>query len=354
MHSFAQSVDRWSRAWQYIASPRAAASYVGPIGYRNLGDEALLQAARECFDPLPVVTKVGSHRSLVRQAQDRKRHDIVILGAGSLIGNHPPFERFREELAKARRGLVFGSGVSRPVLSGKVPEWLLRWGEVLRPLTYVGVRGARSAATLARVGVDAEVIGDPICWFSQDASFWQPRKKVMGMNIGRPNGRMYGSEALLERRFVEYASAMTAQGWHIEFFCIWPGDLAMTQRVAQAARIEEPIIHCIYEDAHEYLERVRCMKVFVGFKRPAVALAMAANVPSMMIEYRPACRDFAEVMGLQDYAVRSDDMRLTHMLRLTDRLDAAGPEVSHEIRSAMAPYQRRLQRLKERALPVAA
>lgn len=345
-----RKIDRLQSAWQYLDSPSTAASYVGWTGHSNLGDEILLEAARECLDPIEVVVHLQTNQPLLRWIQARKRHDIAILGGGTLIGDHPPYQRFVDELAKARVGMVFGAGVSEYVVDGPTPEWLERWGEVLRPLAYVGVRGPDSAATLARVGVQAEVLGDPVCWFSQELSFWTPREKVLGLNVGRANRAMFGDEDVVLRRFSEYASAMRRDGWEIEFFCVWPEDLPATRQVAADAGIASPRIHCIFANAHAYQAIVRRMKLFVGIKLHAVALAMSANVPSLMVEYRPKCLEFMNTMGMGGFDVRSDDMRLERMLQLTHMLDTGGPLVSECIRAAMAPIQRRLHMLKDRLL----
>jgi polysaccharide pyruvyl transferase WcaK-like protein len=343
-----KKLDRWQSVWQYLESPASAASYVGWTGHLNLGDEILLEAARECLEPLEVVANVTTNRPILRWIEQRKRHDIAILGGGTQIGNHPPFERFKAELAKAKMGLVFGAGVSEYVTQGPAPAWLERWGEVLRDLAYVGVRGPDSAATLARVGVDAEILGDPVCWFSQELDYWKPREKVFGLNVGQAHGLMFGDEATVHANFASYLKTMKQRGWDVEFFCVWPEDLPTTRQVAAEAGIEAPTIHCIYEEARPYLERVRSMKFFVGIKLHAVALAMAANVPSLMIEYRPKCLEFMNTMGMGGFDIRSDQMDLDRMMELTGMLDSGGPLVAESIRSAMLPIQRRLMGLRER------
>lgn len=331
---------------QYVAGPVSAVSYVGWTGHLNLGDEILFEAARECFKPTPIVSDPLLGRPMFKRMTDRKRHLVAILGGGTLIGDHPPFERFKTELKKAGgNGLVFGAGVSQYVLAGSVPTWLEQWGELLRPLHYVGVRGPDSATTLARVGVDAEILGDPVCWFSQPQDFWVPRANVLGLNVGQAQGAMFGDETTVQQGFSDYARAMRQQGWAVEFFCVWPDDLATTRKVAADAGIERPIIHCHYQGARAYLNRVRNLKLFVGIKLHAVALAMCANVPALMVEYRPKCLEFMNTLGMGRFVRRSDQMSLPDLIALTATLDAEGAAISVSIRAAMRPIQGRLHAL---------
>ena len=335
-----QRVHHW-RA--YLMSGRSAVSYTGWLGHQNLGDEILYEAAEECFASVNLVSYPISNRNFLNRLAATKRHSLAVLGGGTLIGGHPPFERYKSELAKAKGGLVFGAGVSPLAPDAPIPPWLENWGSVLRTLAYVGVRGPDSAATLARVGVNAEVLGDPVCWFSQAEAYWQPKNKVMGLNVGQSNGTMYGDENTVQKVFADFARAAMQRGWKIEFFCVWPEDLAVTRKVAAEAGISNPTIHCIYQNARVYQDRVRSMKVYVGIKLHAVALAMSANVPALMVEYRPKCLEFMNTMGMGRYVQRSDKITVSTMLLMLDVLDAEGAVISSAIRGAMIPIKNRLQ-----------
>ena len=60
------------------------------------------------------------------------------------------------------------------------------------------------------------------------------------------------------------------------------------------------------KDFDEYLELVRPLSTFVGMKLHATALATCAYVPSVMVEYRPKCRDFMQAIGQDEATIRSD------------------------------------------------
>jgi len=310
----------------YLGANRRAIHYTGWVGYQNLGDEILLEAARECFAPAEVAYLRDFGNPLIQRLIDTKRHQVAMLGGGTQIGMPSPIERFKGALARSAAGIVFGAGVT-PALTGPIPDWLAAWGQVLKPLRYVGVRGPESAATLQRVGVDAQVLGDPVCWFSQPPSFWKPQRGLIGLNVGHSHGHMYGQESTIQTQLASLARELVAQGNQLEFFCVWPEDLATTKKVAADAGIVDPVIHEIYEGAARFQLAVSRMQVFVGIKLHAVALAMCSNVPSLMVEYRPKCREFATTMGVEKYCVRSDSLSVPQMLALVEELRTSGSAV---------------------------
>ena len=334
---------------KYLGTSGRSIHYTGWVGYRNLGDEILLEAARECFAPAPIAYLRDFGKPVVRQLIDAKRHRLAMLGGGTQIGVPSPIERFKGALARSDAGIVFGAGVT-PAVSGPVPDWLEAWGEVLRPLRYVGVRGPESAATLRRVGVDAQVLGDPVCWFSQATDFWKPEPGLIGFNVGHSHGHMYGQENVIQTQLADLARELVARGNRLEFFCVWPEDLATTKKVAADAGIADPVIHEIYEGALRFQRAASRMQVFIGIKLHAVALAMCANVPSLMIEYRPKCREFASTMGVEKYCVRSDSLDVAQLLGLVDELRASGSEVSGVLRAHAQVIRARLCALSDTLL----
>ena len=89
------------------------------------------------------------------------------------------------------------------------------------------------------------------------------------------------------------------------------------------------------------------MRLFVGIKLHAVALAMCANVPALMVEYRPKCLEFMNTMGMGRFVVRSDAITVAGLETLTETLNSEGQEISASIRAAMVPVRQRLRVLGE-------
>ena len=333
----------------YLAEGRRTIHYTGWIGYLNLGDEILLEAARESFAPAKVVWVKDYHNALVRRLVEGHLHELAMLGGGTQIGERSPIARFEAAVKRSKAGFVFGAGVT-PALDGPVPDWLKRWGDVLRPLEYVGTRGPESAETLRRAGVDAQVLGDPVCWFSQPPEYWQPQPQVIGMNIGTSHGHMYGDERKVQETFAQVARTLIQRGHRVEFFCVWPDDLETTRRVAAEAGLDKPVIHEIYEGARRFQEAVRHVQVFVGIKLHACALAMCASVPTLMVEYRAKCREYAGTMGTESFCLRSDTLDGGRMLEVVEELKARGPEVAASMHVKAQAIRQRIAALAKTIL----
>lgn len=333
----------------YLAKGHHTIHYTGWVGYRNLGDEILLEAAVEAFAPAEIVWVREFHNAAIQRLVARKTHELAMLGGGTQIGERSPISRFKRAIAASKSAFVFGAGVT-PSTEGPIPAWLEQWGDVLRPLPYVGVRGPESAATLARVGVNAQAMGDPVCWFVKPLEYWQPEPGLVGVNVGHSHGHMYGQESVIQAQLTDLVRELLAQGKRLEFFCVWPEDLETTRRIAAAAGVVDPVIHEIYEGAARFQEKVRRMQMFVGIKLHAVALAMCTNVPSLMVEYRPKCREFATTMGVQDFCVRSDTLDVAQMLSLLATLEARGAETSRTLYEHALVIRNRIRELSRSIL----
>lgn len=325
----------------YLAESRRTIHYTGWVGYRNLGDELLLEAARESLAPARIVWIRDFGSALPNWLINKRTHELAMLGGGTQIGERSPIDRFKQALARSNGGFVLGAGVT-PALDGPVPAWLEAWGEVLRPLEYVGTRWSESADTLRRVGVRAQELGDPVCWFAKTADFWKPDPQLIGMNIGTSHGHMFGSEDTIQQNFIELAKNLLKAGHRIEFFCVWPEDLETTRRVAAAAGIAKPVIHEIYESATEFQEKVRRVQVFVGIKLHACALAMCSGVPTLIVGYREKCREFAVSVGAQDFCPRSDTLEVGQMLEMVDQLRTRGRAIADEMLAHSHAIRQRL------------
>jgi polysaccharide pyruvyl transferase WcaK-like protein len=94
-----------------------------------------------------------------------------------------------------------------------------------------------------------------------------------------------------------------------------------------------------YLDVAESLETVASSSIVVGERLHACVLAAAADKPFVAIEYRPKVRDFSESVAMDDYVIRSDELRASHLVELVTDLGSEAPE---EMTAAVATYRRRL------------
>jgi polysaccharide pyruvyl transferase WcaK-like protein len=336
---------KWAAASQvinYLRQPSSSSHYTGWLGYGNLGDELMLDVVARCFPTEKFVWHRDFGSRIVTKAIGSKHHNLAMLGGGTQIGETSPMLHFKKALARSRSGLVFGTGVT-PSVDGPVPLWLKQWAQVLAPLPFVGVRGEESAATLRRVGVNAQIIGDLVFFLAKQKGFWRPQPKLVGLNIGQSYGQMYGDESQIQSVVVQFIQRMVADGNEVEFFCVWPEDLAVTLRVAGQAGVINPTVHKHYHDAHAFMASVKHMTSFVGIKLHAVALALCAGVPSIMIEYRPKCRELMKTLDLESFTIRSDEISAEKLYRMSCEMAEAGEAISNKVTRATLAIKNKLE-----------
>jgi polysaccharide pyruvyl transferase WcaK-like protein len=160
------------------------------------------------------------------------------------------------------------------------------------------------------IGVNAEVIGDPVIAFCDDET--APKEKVMpesvGFNIGHSFGKVWGDEETIKQEYIRLAKSAKKAGWKVRWFIVWPQDREITLQTARASGTEDEVYE-IYREPELYLRLVRTLSVFVGMKLHSVVLSTCAYVPSVMLEYRPKCRDYMMSIGHKDHVIRTDEFR---------------------------------------------
>lgn len=322
--------------------------YVGGwLGHQNLGDEAMFAASRRLFPCCGVIPYASSLPMRTLQLSRWAQLCVAgVLGGGTLIGGN--VSGFATVLNAFPITFVFGTGVANPGFwSGRNPSFrnnLKAWKPVLERCGYIGVRGPTSAEILAEMGLaNVEVIGDPALVFADDF----PNDRVertspsLGLNVGQSLGEVWGSEDAICKQFVQLAKRAKHHGWGVRWFVVWRRDLETTLRVAEASDTLNAVYQ-VYNDPIRFLDLVRPLTAFVGMKLHATVLATCAYVPSIMIEYRPKCRDYMKSINQEDVTVRSDALDADTVWETVRPWEYAG----HERRQSLYQAVRLLSRLQ--------
>lgn len=311
-----------------VADRRPKLAYVGGwLGKRNLGDEALLAATRKLFPGFDLLPFEGD-----RATQYLARHSTLfragLLAGGTLIAQNRWWLSITESFLQFCPNLaVFGTGVEDASFwpgETTVGDWV----PVLRHCSFVGVRGPISAELLSSAGLEnVEVVGDPVLAFAMNEINPNPIPKTIGLNIGVSDRRVWGSERQVCDQVSRLARVARESGWTVRWFAVWPKDLRITQEAASNSGTTA-CITTIYEDHAKFLNRVRSMSVFVGMKLHATILATCALTPSIMLEYRPKCRDYMASIGQEDVTFKTDSFRAEEIWEVVqtchnDRLERA-------------------------------
>ena len=81
--------------------------------------------------------------------------------------------------------------------------------------------------------------------------------------------------------------------------------------------------------------------MFLGQKLHATVLACVNRVPSVMIEYRPKCRDFMASLDLERYVIRTDEFRAQSAAAMIEELRLERDVVVEALRQGVAGYRAR-------------
>jgi polysaccharide pyruvyl transferase WcaK-like protein len=339
-----------------LLTNKKKAFYLGCLGIENLGDEAMLIAFNKLFGESFFLYTKNYYGKLIRMLkQDRLIFDISILGGGTLINATTDTLDILDKY-RAKKKVIFGTGVRDPSFWKSVSGYksdVPRWVDYLNSSDYIGVRGPNSHNILKQWGVTKEVkeIGDPVLFLSDTKIHTKKQNKILGVNFGTANGNVWGNneESVLES-MISLLKRMQEKGWSFKFFPVCPYDLPNTKRLASSL-MQDPKTTIIdnYLDYNHFKQELRYVDVFIGMKLHAVILSVATYTPSIMIEYRPKCRDFMQSVNMGNLVFRCDQLDADILESTINQLYSDLPLVQQVIFSEV---QKKILILKTGALAV--
>lgn len=286
-----------ARTTELARDSRPRIRYVGWTGHHNMGDEAMLQAVTALFDWAEIQTQGD-------------RADLLMLGGGTLI-NRGYLRQLRPLDSPNLERVAFGPGVANPEYWGEPKEDTADWVDFLDSCAYVGVRGPMSADLLRDWGLrrELEVVGDPALSLRPSPGI----ERVDGRVIVCPawsRGLLWGdSDDVVIDAFARLTRELLDRGHDTWVLSCFPGDdrhIIDMMRRADAADL--PFMAAHDEPAHA-LDLMASAELAVSERLHGAVLAAAAGTVPVMVEYRPKLRDFAQSIGLDDLALRTDQLR---------------------------------------------
>jgi len=328
---------------------RTRIAYVGWTGHQNFGDEMLYQAYQRLFPEyhvLPFVKLSPGKKGLYKKITGRDVFAAGCLGGGTLINRSKGrLKTFSKLLDACPVCFCLGTGVANAGFWEGRGDWgdeLKRWVELLKRCQFVGVRGPVGAEMLRQAGLkDVKVVGDSALAFARE-SCATPEEKTVGVNVGTALGNVWGTEEEMVERIALACKALRAKGWNILFWCVWPSDMDATKALAKQIGVAEQKIHLITNDVEDALDLCGRCTTFIGMKLHSVVTAICAGVPSIMIEYRPKCRDFMASLGLEEFVVRSDSIDVDQLVSMSESLAAERSAVQTKMRARISECKERL------------
>jgi hypothetical protein len=341
--------------------------YIGWLGEKNLGDDAMFQVCREV---LPQVAWSGIDRiyrtpkGWAQRLTQWRHHlarrmgrEVGLLGGGTILNRNESWIRYYElTRERVQRPVpVFSPGVAHPEFWSRIDGWestLPQWRDLLGELPVVGVRGPRSKALLDDAGfADVMVTGDPaLALYEGPAPVPPPGRRSVAFNVGRSGGLMWGDEDTALREIAAAAALLRTDGWDVRFVPVWEQDEPVCVEAAVAAGLGAGHVLPLELDARVFVRSLHAFDVVVGMKLHASVLAAAAGVPFVPLEYRPKVRDFAESIGWGEEVIRTSDVSAAALADCVRRLHVDGALYRARLDSAvarsanaLADYTRRLE-----------
>lgn len=315
---------RKQRASQLLPVNRVA--YLGWVGHQNLGDEAMLAALRHRMAPLSLIP--FRPRRLIRGAEalrlGRGLFKSVMLGGGTLV-NTPGFLKSLEAgLDRYGDAFTLGVGVRDQTFWRQIenyPALMPQWTDLLARLRSVTVRGPLSRNTLEEAGLpNVRVVGDPALCLADSRVVTKRGLRHITVNFGTSGGRIWGGdEAHVSRWAATLVRHLHATGWTVTALPVWPPDVQYLRQIISDSGVDIPVFED-YLNLSAVMAHLRAADVVVAEKLHAGVLAHCVYTPTVMIEYRPKCRDYMESVEQGEYVHRTDALDLEAVLEHIDLL----------------------------------
>lgn len=313
---------KWDRLNRYRALRRAedyrgalqprrpVLAYIGWVGHRNVGDDALYVAFRDVLFK-QALTLPHDDFSLLRCLSGFARERLHVLGGGTLINVDPYLVALEAVRARGERYVVWGTGVADLGYWAKHPQHAdrgnaQRWLDILRDAAYIGVRGPRSAAWLAENGIaGVDVLGDPALSLPAAAVAAGREQGVLGINLGSHDPVSGGSEKV----FAAVASLVRhalGRGLKVRYVSLHAIDFeigaALRTEIASDGFERLPFNASV----DETMRQLAGCDYVVGQRLHATILACAQGIPNLSLSYQPKCLDFLESIRQTGLAVPTE------------------------------------------------
>lgn len=319
-------------------------TYVGWVGFGNLGDDAIAEAVLTPLQPEEVVYAAHGPSDLPRVIGPGARHRHLLLGGGTAIGRR----NWRAIINAAgvvqawqRPWFMIGAGVEDPGFTGRNSfsgnDELTKWRRTLRRFDRVTVRGPRSAQLLADVDVDAAVVGDPALLLRpQDAIRATGPTGVLGFALGFGDDLWGHAQQRVLDAVTGAALAHVRNSGTVRMIVMNDEDAPAAKHVADAVNLQYPdaaSTHRVRTSADFFAALGQC-DTLVSQRLHGAVLAAAADIPVIALEYQPKCRDFMASIEQADLCLRCDTVTaaaLTEALQLVDATRDARRETTRRL-----------------------
>jgi len=285
----------------------------------------MLEAARSLFDKRRVEPFRGARRERLLSAlhlSGRHRFDEIVLGGGTLI-NRGYLALARCAVATGVPVIALGTGAGSSGFDEPSERLDEDWAELLSGFRRIGVRGPRTQAKLADLGIaDVQVTGDLCLALTRDRPRSPRARRRYLLNVAHQSGNSDASTRRLTSELARACLRLDCLGWTAVPVAFSSGDAAAISQVLRLARIDtRPIVQP--QSSVTFFELADEASFMIGVRLHAAVLSCCAGVAPLAIAYRDKGWDFAATMGLEPWTL---DAAALHCGDLAARAEALASE----------------------------
>lgn len=350
--------------------------YVGWVGYKNLGDELMLDLFREQFNTL------GNGYHLAAANIEHKflknvpiqPYDLIVLGGGSILSGyqhpiHPYIINYLYQCSLLNKKImIWGSGIDwapksfieqldrNEQVPVAIPEHLkTRLNTVFEKSVWSGVRGPLTQKILEQSGVKtSHISGDPGFLLDPgnlssedhvelDSSLVD--QKIIGVNWGTSFNNIYGQdEERVENELADALNQFLRQDYHIYLYTVWQADIPAIERLYYKLEDHSKVTfdRTLYNH-NQLLSLLQNFYFTINFKLHANYLSLAANVPFIAFGYRFKMYDFVKSVEQEEFIIGTDEENINEkILSMEAKITTNTSDIKTNLKSKLNFYRDRI------------
>jgi polysaccharide pyruvyl transferase WcaK-like protein len=153
---------------------------------------------------------------------------------------------------------------------------------------------------------------------------------------------MIGSEEVVAGHLATAAREI-ARRHRVKFIPVWPRDVAACTRLAQRAGLPESSVTAPRVTHNQFHQEMQDTDFLFAFKLHAGILAAVSNVPFILIEYQPKCRDFMASAGWDQLCVPPGEVSPELLLHQVEQVESRGLQWREELCETMNKLAQRFE-----------
>lgn len=321
--------------------------YIGWVGFKNLGDELMLDLFKEQLLPLGESYTLDAANIEYRFLKNVrvKEYDLIVLGGGSIFGGgeqlvSPYVINFLNDcLLLNKKVMIWGTGIdwapkeyiklldeNKEIPLSISPSFQTKVEKVFNESVWSGIRGPLTFKILEHYGAkkchisgDSAFLLDPSTLSNEDVVELEPNlkeKKIIGVNWGTSFNNIYGGDELkVEEQLVNALNELIEKGYYIYLYTVWKTDLPAINRLY--SKLIDPHKVTLDQTLYNHNQLLSLMQHFtftINFKLHANYISLAANTPFIALGYRFKMFDFVKSVNLEDYIIATDEQNISEQI----------------------------------------